>query len=71
MTEIITTIGQTMVTFIMSLVQTLSEGFTGLFWSGEGSERVISDLGVFLLVLFGIGITVGASKLIFNLIKNR
>lgn len=71
MTEIITTIGQTMVTFITSLVQTLSAGFTGLFWSGEGSNRVVSDLGIFLLVLFGVGIAVGASKLIFKLIKNR
>lgn len=71
MLEILETLGQTMITFITSLVQTLTAGFTGMMWTGQGAERTLSDLGIFLIVLFGIGITVGASKLIFNLIKNR
>lgn len=71
MSEIVTTIGDTMIAFISSLVQTLTSGFTGMFWEGTGETRTISDIGIFLLVLFGIGITVGASKLIFGLIKNR
>ena len=71
MTEILETIGGALVQFITSLVQALSAGFTGMFWEGEGETRKISDIGIFLLVLFGIGIAVGASKLIFGLIKNR
>ncbi|MBQ8392319.1 MAG: hypothetical protein IJX51_00970 [Clostridia bacterium] len=71
MTEIITTIGGALTGFIEYLWQAVTSFFTGIFWDGTGETRTISDLGVFLLVLFGIGIAVGCSKLIFNLIKNR
>ncbi len=71
MLEILETIGGAMTGFITSLVQTITSGFSEMFWTGTGETRTLSDLAIFLLVLFGIGITVGASKLIFNLIKNR
>ena len=71
MTEILETIGGALVQFITSLVQALTTGFTGMFWEGEGESRKISDLGIFLLCLFSIGLAVGASKLIFYLVKNR
>ena len=71
MQEITSTIGGALVAFIKSLIQAFREGFTEMFWEGTGESRSITDIGVFLLVLFGIAIAVGASKLIFVLIKNR
>lgn len=71
MLQILETIGNSMVQFITYLVQTFTAGFTGMFWQGTGENRELSDLAIFLLVIFAIGITVAASKLIFNLIKNR
>ena len=71
MLEILETIGGAMVAFITSLVQTITSGFSQMFWTSVGEQRSLSDLAIFLLVIFGIGISVAASKLIFNLIKNR
>lgn len=71
MQEIISTIGGALVAFITSLVEALRTGFTEMFWEGTGEARTITDIGVFLLVIFGLTIAVGASKLIYGLIKNR
>ena len=71
MIEIISTIGGALTGFIEYLWQAIVSFFTGMFWEGTGETRKITDIGVFLLVLFGIGIAVGCSKLVFNLIKNR
>lgn len=71
MLEIIETLGGAMVAFIESLIQTITTGFSSILWSGTGETRTLSDIAVFLIVLFAIGMTVGAAKLIFNLIKNR
>ena len=71
MTDIITTIGQSIVDFITYLIQAITTAFSEMLWTGTGETRTLSDIAIFLLILFGIGIAVGCSKLIFNLIKNR
>lgn len=71
MTEIITTIGQSIVDFIKYLIQAITSSFSEMFWTGTGETRTLSDIAIFLLILFGVGIAVGCSKLIFNLIKYR
>ena len=71
MQEILSTIGGALVGFITSLVEAFTTGFSTFFWTGEGSTRSISDAGIFMLVLFGVAMAVGLSKLIYGLVKNR
>ena len=63
----------TIVTAFTTTAQSIGTAIVNLFQSifmdatGEG----ISDLGVYVLVLAGVGFAFGLSKVVFGMIRNR
>lgn len=67
----------TLVTAFTTTAQSIGTGCVSLFQSifmkqtEAGVYEGISDLGVYLLVLAGVGFAFGLSKMIFGMVRNR
>lgn len=53
------------------LAQNLLTAFSTLFLDTTGTNPALTSLGWFMLIMFGLTITVGALKLALNIIRNR
>lgn len=56
---------------ISSLATNLNTGFTNLVIDSSGETTALTSVGTFAFVLLGLGIAVGAVKLVFHWITGR
>ncbi len=63
----------TLVTAFTSTAQSIGTGCVSLFESifMNADKTSISNLGIYLLVLAGVGFAFGLSKMIFGMVRNR
>lgn len=71
----VTTLIDTIVSVVTGLVSGLGEGisdlFTAIFMTGTGETATISNLGIFVLAVLGIGIAMSIFRWTLSLIRNR
>lgn len=67
------TIVSTLVTAFTTTAQSIGTAIVSLFKSifMDAAGTGISDLGVYVLVLAGVGFAFGLSKVVFGMIRNR